>query len=93
MPSNLNFNESETIRQFEVETINERNEPSGRFGWCFISRQQANHYCKDYKIPVHSIREKQIHIQMINQIENKHNSKNSGENTVANVAAIFKLLC
>jgi len=35
-----------------VELWNERGNPAGMFGWCFICRDSADFYCKDTRYPV-----------------------------------------
>ena len=34
------------------EIYNEYNYPSGFFGWCYICRKTANHYCIDHRMPI-----------------------------------------
>ena len=35
-----------------MDIVNEIGEKAGKYGWCIISRQGANSYCKDSRVPV-----------------------------------------
>lgn len=36
----------------QVEALNEKNQPNGKFGWCTVCREAAPYYCKTLRIPV-----------------------------------------
>jgi len=40
---------------YAVDLENERGNPAGLFGWCFVCRLSANLYCKETRVPVCSI--------------------------------------
>mmetsp|Transcript_7302 Transcript_7302/g.12325 ORF Transcript_7302/g.12325 Transcript_7302/m.12325 type:complete len:227 (+) Transcript_7302:1101-1781(+) len=49
----------------QLSLVNERGQPSGKFGWCIACRSTANLYCKHTRHPVCSFECKQRHIKLL----------------------------
>jgi len=46
-----------------TEIKNERGVPAGKFGWCIMSRESANSFCKDTRVPVCTKELKYLHLE------------------------------
>ena len=57
-----------------IETKNEEGNEAGLFGWCVISRKKADFYCKDSRLPIHSINEKIAFLEKEAALESKNKS-------------------
>ena len=53
---------------------NEEENEAGLFGWCVLSRKKADFYCKDSRLPIHSIKEKLSFLQKEAELESKNKS-------------------
>ncbi len=54
-----------------IQVENENGEISGKFGWCFVCRRQANLYCKDTRVPLCSVDCKKRHIDELTMVDYK----------------------
>lgn len=52
VPLSLDPNDKSYQIDYQVDLLNEKQEPCGRFGWCVLCRKTADLYCKDTRLPV-----------------------------------------
>ena len=67
----ISANPTSNTELIHVQIQNENDEVSGKFGWCFVCRRQANLYCKDTRIPLCSVDCKKRHIDDLALIDYK----------------------
>ena len=44
-----------SILRTKSELLNEQGHSAGIFGWCAVTRKAANYFCKEKRVPIHSI--------------------------------------
>jgi len=70
-PQNFDNSGIEYTNLEPIEAVNEEDQPAGKFGWCAISRKPADLYCKESRLPIHSLKEKILFIEKENACEKK----------------------
>ncbi len=66
-------NETNDLKYSKIRSVlieNEKNVPSGKFGWCFMCRNSAGVYCKDTRVPVCNKNCKIKHLEECGKINN-----------------------
>lgn len=75
-----------------MQIENENKEISGKFGWCFVCRRQANLYCKDTRVPLCSVDCKKRHLDELSLVNYKLKQYSMREELLGDGVMVLKTL-
>jgi len=93
--SSLDPNDGNYRVTYAADLENERGNPAGLFGWCFMCRLSANLYCKDTRVPVCSVDCKLKHAEELENLAKPPKTQEVLATTmyIDDALEIFEYLC
>jgi len=77
----------------DLSLLNERNAPSGKYGWCIVCRNTANSICKTTLVPVCSPECRSRHIKMLEMLEMFLAYREEKTKYIEDVIILFRSVC